>query len=64
MVMVTLTQLIVPSVGRFFVTFSTAEVMILGLGYLIVLDKTEKKQVSNYAHFTLCMAKEKLVNKK
>lgn len=41
-----LTYYLAPTVGRFFLVFGVSEVMIVGLGYLILLDHREKNQVS------------------
>lgn len=46
--MFTLNTMISPSVGRFFVTFGVAEMMILGLGYWVVLDKSEREKALSF----------------
>ena len=47
-VMLTLTLSFAPTVGRFFLVFGVSEIMIVGLGYLILLDHKEKEQVTNF----------------
>ena len=46
--MFTLNTMMSPSVGRFFVTFGVAEMMILGLGYWVVLDKSEREKALSF----------------
>ena len=42
-----------PSVGRFFIVFGVAEALVCGLGYTVVLDKTEKLRVLNFINGAL-----------
>lgn len=48
MVMVLITQLLTPSMWRFLITFVVAEVLICGMGYLLVLDKLEKTRITAF----------------
>ena len=48
-IMLLITWQISPSVGRFFISFFVAEVLICLLGYYIVLDRSEKAHVVSYA---------------
>lgn len=50
--MITLNEVMSPSVGRFFVTFGVAEMMILGLGYWVVLDKSEREKALSFVRLS------------
>lgn len=41
-------KLVPESLGRFFLTFGIAEVMIIAFGYFIVLDNVERERLKNY----------------
>lgn len=56
-VMVVLTRMIAPSTIRFIISFGVSELMILGLGYFVVLDKSEKKSISSHIKKTIPMKK-------
>lgn len=48
-----ITMTMQPSVGRFFIVFVVAEALVCGLGYAVVLDKTEKLRVLNFVNGAL-----------
>ena len=51
--MITLNEVMSPSVGRFFVRFGLAEVMIITLGFWVVLDKTEREKALSFLRQSL-----------
>jgi len=44
-VMIIIVHFMQPKAGRFFFLFCVAELLITGLGYIIILDKTEKERI-------------------
>ena len=50
--MMVLTHILLPTVGRFFVSFCVSEFLIVDMGYFLVLDKNERNRIHNY----LCTA--------
>ena len=46
--LIPITHFIQPSVGRFFLVFGLAEVLIIVLGYVVVLDKTERNRLVSF----------------